>query len=287
MTWDKWTQQWKLALLAKEGIQLDNVLNDPPTAVTYPPKPIYEEAVENRTQATERDRKIRNQQLKVNWQNRCTKIEEIGILCGDKPWGTCKQKSISLLHLSIGTDRRRIFKSKHPHFQIEKQPFNELWQAMQDSFIKVRNIIYDRFVFYSCKQQKGESVESFYGRLVEQAENCSLGSEETSLIRDAFILNMIDHETQKELLKETVEISKALEIAIQMEMGAQNQQKINQNLMSNTNSVKVVNNYQTRNSNANAQQLKRDFTRYPTVPQNYQYSRICMDCGLRWSQNHR
>ena len=29
---------------------------------------------------------------------------------------------------------------------------------------------------------------------------------------------MIDHETQKELLKETVESSKALEIAIQMEM---------------------------------------------------------------------
>ncbi|XP_075241628.1 AP-1 complex subunit gamma-1-like [Convolutriloba macropyga] len=130
----------------------------------------------------------------------------------------------------------------------------ELWQAMEDSFTKVRNITYDRFVFYSCKQQKGESVESFYGRFIEQAENCSLGSEETILIRDAFILNIIDHETQKELLKETVEASKALEIAIQMEMGAQNQQKINQNLMSTTNSVNVVNNYQTRNRNANAQQ---------------------------------
>ena len=158
---------------------------------------------------------------------------------------------------------------------------------MEDSFTKVRNITNDRFVFYSCKQQKGESVESFYGRLIEQDENCSLGSEETSLTRDALILNMIDHETQKELLKETVEPSEALEIAIQMEMGAQNQQKINQSLMSTKNSVNVVNNYQTRNRNANTQQLKRDFTRYPTVPQNYQYSSICMNCGLRWSHNHR
>ena len=72
-----------------------------------------------------------------------------------------------------------------------------------------------------------------------------------------------------------------------MEMGAQNQQKINQNLMSTTNSVNVVNNYQTRNRNANAQQPKRDFTRYPTVPQKYQYGSICMNCGLRWSHNHR
>ena len=158
---------------------------------------------------------------------------------------------------------------------------------MEDSFTKVRNITYDRFVFYSCKQQEIESVESFYRRLIEQAENCGLGNEETSLIRDAFILNIIDHETQKELLKETVEPSKALEIAIQMEMGAQNQQKINQSLMSTTNSVNVVNNYQTRNRNANTQQLKRDFTRYPTVPQNYHYSSICMDCGLGWGHNNR
>ena len=98
---------------------------------------------------------------------------------------------------------------------------------------------------------------------------------------------MIDHETQKELLKETVEPYEALEIAIQMEMRAQYQQKINQNLMSTTTSVNVVNNYQTRNRNANAQHLKRDFTRYPTVHHNYQFSSICMNCGLRWSQNHR
>ena len=130
-------------------------------------------------------------------------------------------------------------------------------------------------------------MESFYGHLIEQAENCSLGKEETTLIHDAFILNLIDHETQKELLKGTVEPSKALEIAIQMEMGAQNQQKINQNLLSGTNSVKAINSNQIRNRKANAPQTKRDFTRYATVPQNYQYTSICMNCGLRWSHNHK
>ena len=158
---------------------------------------------------------------------------------------------------------------------------------MEDSFTKVRNITYDRFVFYSCKQQKRESVESFYGRLIELVENCNLGSEETTLIRDAFILNMLDHETQKELLKETVEPPKALEIAIQMEMGAQNQQKINQNLMSGNTSVNYINSSQMRNRNANAPSTKRDFTRYPTVPPNYQYTTVCSDCGLRWSHNHK
>ena len=49
--------------------------------------------------------------------------------------------------------------------------------------------------------KKWESVESFYGRLIEQAENCSLGDEETPLIRDSFMLNMQDHDTQIKLLK--------------------------------------------------------------------------------------
>ena len=66
--------------------------------------------------------------------------------------GVCEQKSVSLLYLSIGTEGRRIFKSKHPPFLIEKQPFKELWQAMEESFTKMQNITYDRFVFYSCKQ---------------------------------------------------------------------------------------------------------------------------------------
>ena len=92
---------------------------------------------------------------------------------------------------------------------------------------------------------------------------------------------------KRELLKQAVEPFQALEIAIQMEIGAKNQQKINQNLMPATNPVNVVNNNQPGNRNANAQRTRRDFTRYPTVPQNYQYNRICDNCGQRWSHNHR
>ena len=67
LSWDKWTQQWNFALLAKEGIQLETLLNGPPLAVTYPSEPAYEEPVENHTQATEMDRKVVNEQLKLTW----------------------------------------------------------------------------------------------------------------------------------------------------------------------------------------------------------------------------
>ena len=63
LSWEKWTQQWKLALLAKKGIKLEIFVNEPPTTVTYPPGAVYEGSVENRTQATERYSLTCNQQL--------------------------------------------------------------------------------------------------------------------------------------------------------------------------------------------------------------------------------
>ena len=124
---------------------------------------------------------------------------------------------------------------------------------------------------------------------MEQAENCgSFGDEENTLIRDTFIFNMLDHDTQKELLKETVLPTKALKVAVQMEMGAQNQQKINQNLnIAATNSVNAVNNFQTRNCNATYQPDSKDFTLYSSEPKTT--STIAFGPVVvqqRWSHNH-
>ena len=117
-----------------------NIHNGPPPALTYQPEPTYEEPVENHTQAIERDRKVRNQQLEVKMANPMQKTTEISILCGDKPWEHCEQKAASLLYLCNGTEGRRIFKCKHPHTQIEKEPFKEFCQATDDSFTKIWNI---------------------------------------------------------------------------------------------------------------------------------------------------
>ena len=116
--------------------------------------------------------------------------------------------------------------------------------------------------------------QSFYGRLVEQAENCSLLDAETTLIHDIFILTILEYETQKELLKETESTNKALEIANHMAMGAQNQQKISQILSKNTLSVNIAYNLQNHSRTANYQQQQQVYNRNATVPQNYHYTSI-------------
>ena len=127
---------------------------------------------------------------------------------------------------------------------------------MEDSFIKNRNKAFDRYVFFS-KQQNGESVERFYGQLIKQSENCSLGDEKTTLIRGTFIFNMFDYDTQKDILKETVSPTKALEIAIHMEMGTQNKQMINHIFNTNAQSVNIINNFLGRNRTTNYQEQQK------------------------------
>ena len=93
LRWDRWHIMLKLAIMAKEGISIDILLEDPPDKFILPPEPIYEDNVENSTSQSERDRRIRNEQLKNSWLNRCQKIDFVETLCGEKPWKYCHNKA--------------------------------------------------------------------------------------------------------------------------------------------------------------------------------------------------
>ena len=80
--------------------------------------------------------------------------------------------------------------------------------------------------FLITKQLGGETVEHFYGKLKEFAENCDFQNKEETLTGDVFITNLINPEILKEFLEQTVEPKKALELSINMELGMQDQHQI-------------------------------------------------------------
>ena len=86
---------------------------------------------------------------------------EIGIMCGDKPWIQADRKTISILYLSLATEGRRIIYSKNPHRKMDTLTTVELWNIMESTFIRQRNIIFDRYMLITTKQSKGESIEHF------------------------------------------------------------------------------------------------------------------------------
>ena len=200
----------------------------------------------------------------------------MGILYGEKPWKYCDSKAVSLTYLSLGVEGRRIFGSQEPSIQIDRVTMKVLWECLDEVFTKQRNITFDRYTFLSRKQMKGEPVEKFYGCLRELSLNCDLGSREESIIRDVFIANIQDGEIQRELLKETREPKKALEVAISIETGIQTQLKISGTSTTNsTNEVHSINNVQ------GSWNRKRPSTNQFVKPT------ICPNCGYGWTPSHR
>ena len=96
---EKWRVQYKLALPAKENIILDILHGPKPDMVDLPLEPIYEEIIMGSSTQSEREKKGRNDQQKMNWQNKCQRLVEIGIMFGDKPWSLADRKTVSLLQL--------------------------------------------------------------------------------------------------------------------------------------------------------------------------------------------
>ena len=78
-----------LAILAQVGNSIDVLQEAPPDRVSLPLDLIYEREVDNSTAQSERDRRIRNEQLKNAWFIEYQKIEAAVILCGNRPWKFC------------------------------------------------------------------------------------------------------------------------------------------------------------------------------------------------------
>ena len=133
------------------------------------------------------------------------------------------------MYLSLGMEGRRVFNSKKLTINLEAISTRNLWDVLNTTFIRFHNITFDRYLFHTRKQQKGEPIEKFYGHLKELSEICDLGEKGDTIIRDVFIANMQHENIKKELLKEIVDPDRALAIAINNEMGTLNQLKMNAN----------------------------------------------------------
>ena len=196
-------------------------------------------------------------------------------MCGYKPWTQADRKTVPMLYLSLGTEGRRIACSRNPHLKKDILTTVELWNIMEATFVRQRNITFDRYMLLTTKQSKGESIELFVGRLKELSENCELGNQEDTLIRDLFIANMQDPDIQRELFRETLEPAQALRLAINMELGQRNQ-------------LQITNAQPTTHVNAViSQRCFRQPSQRPTTSSfTRQSNQLCRNCGLTRSANH-
>ena len=72
-------------------------------------------------------------------------------------------KASSLMYLSLGTEGRRVFNSKNSTVNLDEISTRNLLDVLNNTFIRIHNITFDRYLFPTRKQQKGEPIEKFYG----------------------------------------------------------------------------------------------------------------------------
>ena len=249
--------------------------------VELPLESVYEETILGASAQSERERNARNKHQKMNWQNKCQRTIEVGIMCGDKPWPLADRKTVNLMYLSIGVEGRRILNCMNPHIMIDTLTTVDFWKIVEEAFIRPRNINFDRHVFLIAKQLRGETVEHFYGKLKELAENSDFENKEETLIRDVFISNLIDPDIQKELLKQTVELCQTLELATKMELGMRNLQEIQQHnkiiIPANVNTGQFSGSSRASNWQNSSNAIRQD----------NRSTLYCSNCGGIWLPNHR
>ena len=85
--------------------------------------------------------------------------------------------------------------------------------ALGNYFKPQCNVAYERYVFNSCEQNQGESVDSYVTRLRKFASSCKFGTLTDELIRYKLVIGIIVRGTKgKPLREKSLTLDKAIDI---------------------------------------------------------------------------
>ena len=146
----------KLAILAKEGFNVDVLLNPKLTTVDFPSEQRYQQPIDYPFEAPEPERKSRKTQFKLSWELKCQNVMHAGILCYDHPCVLCNQKCAcaSMLYSTIGTEDRRILNQKKPQAVIIELTTIDLWTIMEAAFVRPLKLTFNWNLLFSRKQKR-------------------------------------------------------------------------------------------------------------------------------------
>ena len=101
-------------------------------------------------------------------------------------------KAISVPYLALGSAGRKSIADKFPAINIAIVTLTDPLQNCKECFETPKNETLDRFKFLSRKQKEGESLKQFWNELNGLASKCNFGTITERLVKDVFIVNMIN-----------------------------------------------------------------------------------------------
>ena len=178
LEWSKWAAILEMAVFAKDGIEIRNLLSAKPENTSQPSEPVYELEITGKTAAQKKNRDVVNQEKREGWENHVMKACEKGVLCTSFRWDEANAKVRSYLFLCLGAEGQRQIQQKRPNLQLHTVTTQGFLTTLEDIFITTRIIAFKRYNFICRKQKKAESLEQFHADLVKLASRADCGDRE-------------------------------------------------------------------------------------------------------------
>ncbi|XP_024876805.1 uncharacterized protein K02A2.6-like, partial [Temnothorax curvispinosus] len=123
----------------------------------------------------------------------------------------------------------------------EKDKITILFEKFEAHFLPKENLPYERYKFFSYRQQPGQTLEQFITELKQRAMKCKLGELQDSLIKTMIICGVNNSTIREQLLqKDELTLDKAIEQCLIIEMSKARSDAI-EGAQTNGNSVDAIN----------------------------------------------
>ena len=122
-----------------------------------------------------------------------------------------KKIQVATLKSLMGAECKKILKRLQLTEDDMKDPVIILG-ALEDHFVPVRNILYERYIFHNTEQQAHETIDQYLIKLRQLAEPCQFGALEDEMVRDRLVLGCKDSAARTRLFREkSCDLKKAVE----------------------------------------------------------------------------
>ena len=103
----------------------------------------------------------------------------------------------------------------------QRKSAQQILTSLGAHFDPKRNVVYERFMFNSCKQEPKENIDTFLNRLRKLATTCSYGPLLDEMLRDRLVIGVAGNSIRARLLRESsLTLQKAIDICRSSEQAA-------------------------------------------------------------------
>lgn len=136
--------------------------------------------------------------LSTNWKKflQSNKMFETAAELSDKK----EEVKIATFLNALGEEALELF----PTFDLsdaDKKSYEKVIKSYEDYCTPKKNVVYERFLFYTRNQMSGEPFENFLTAIKKLVKSCEFEAQENSLLRDRIVLGTSHKNVQEKLLQ--------------------------------------------------------------------------------------